>query len=38
MNKKILLPFAFSTLAVLMHGCGGESAKINELINIIIPP
>ena len=30
MNKKILLPFAFSTLAVLMHGCGGESAKINE--------
>ncbi|WHP05205.1 MULTISPECIES: putative pilus system protein FilF [Acinetobacter] len=29
-NKKILLPFALSTLAILMHGCGGESAKINE--------
>ncbi len=30
MNKKILLPFAVSTLAVMLHGCGGESAKINE--------
>ncbi|USA47186.1 hypothetical protein NDN11_03405 [Acinetobacter sp. C26M] len=30
MNKKILLPFAFSTLAILLHGCGGESSKINE--------
>lgn len=29
-NKKILLPFAFSTLAILMHGCGSESAQINE--------
>jgi hypothetical protein len=30
MNKKILLPFAVSTLALMLHGCGGESAKINE--------
>ncbi|MDO3665065.1 putative pilus system protein FilF [Acinetobacter higginsii] len=30
MNKKILLPFALSTLAIFLHGCGGESAKINE--------
>lgn len=30
MNKKILLPFAFSTLALFLHGCGSESAKINE--------
>jgi hypothetical protein len=30
MNKKILLPFAFSALAIFLHGCGGESAKINE--------
>ncbi|EPF71133.1 hypothetical protein GCM10025882_15000 [Acinetobacter gyllenbergii] len=30
MNKKILLPFALSTLAVFLHGCGGESSKINE--------
>ncbi len=30
MNKKILLPFAFSTLAIFLHGCGSESSKINE--------
>lgn len=30
MNKKILLPFAVSTLALMLHGCGGENAKINE--------
>ena len=30
MNKKILLPFAVSTLALMLHGCGGESSKINE--------
>ena len=30
MNKKILLPFALSTLAIFLHGCGGESSKINE--------
>ena len=30
MNKKILLPFALSALTVVLHGCGGESAKINE--------
>ncbi|NNP68612.1 hypothetical protein [Acinetobacter sp. Ac_5812] len=30
MNKKILLPFAFSTLAIFLHGCGSESTKINE--------
>lgn len=30
MKRKILLPFALSTLAIFLHGCGGESAKINE--------
>ncbi|WP_043970856.1 MULTISPECIES: putative pilus system protein FilF [Acinetobacter] len=30
MNKKILLPFAFSALAIFLHGCGSESTKINE--------
>jgi len=30
MNKKIILPFALSTFAALLTGCGGESAKINE--------
>ncbi|PKF31343.1 putative pilus system protein FilF [Acinetobacter proteolyticus] len=30
MNKKILLPFALSTLAIFLHGCGSESSKINE--------
>ena len=30
MNKKKLLPFALSTLALFLHGCGGESSKINE--------
>lgn len=30
MNKKILLPFALSTLAFFLQGCGSESAKINE--------
>ena len=30
MNKKFLLPFALSALTVVLHGCGGESAKINE--------
>ncbi|MBH2001886.1 MAG: hypothetical protein I8H98_06430 [Moraxellaceae bacterium] len=30
MNRKILLPFALSTLAILLNGCGGESANINE--------
>lgn len=29
MNKKIMFPFAVSTLALMLHGCGGESAKIN---------
>ena len=30
MNKKVLLPLALSTLTILLNGCGGESAKINE--------
>jgi len=30
MNKKILLPFAYSILAISLHGCGSESSKINE--------
>ncbi|RZF52749.1 hypothetical protein EXE30_09295 [Acinetobacter halotolerans] len=30
MNKRIVLPFALSALALLLNGCGGESAKINE--------
>ncbi|RSN78262.1 putative pilus system protein FilF [Acinetobacter haemolyticus] len=30
MKKRIVLPFALSALAILLNGCGGESAKINE--------
>ena len=30
MNKRIVLPFALSAFAILLNGCGGESAKINE--------
>ena len=30
MDKKKLLPFAFSALTLFLHGCGSESAKINE--------
>ncbi|MDR7017012.1 hypothetical protein [Acinetobacter sp. 3657] len=30
MNKRIVLPFALSALAILLNGCGGESSKINE--------
>ncbi|MFM2333514.1 MAG: hypothetical protein RIQ74_2361, partial [Pseudomonadota bacterium] len=29
-NKKVLLPFALTTLVAFLQGCGGESAKINE--------
>lgn len=30
MNKKVLLPFALSTLAIMLNGCGGGSSTINE--------
>ncbi|MCU4337909.1 putative pilus system protein FilF [Acinetobacter dispersus] len=30
MNKRILLPFTLSALALILNGCGGESSKINE--------
>ncbi|MBJ9723490.1 protein FilF [Acinetobacter calcoaceticus] len=30
MSNKILLPFAVSTLAILLNGCGGGSSTINE--------
>lgn len=30
MKKRIIVPFAFSALTLLLSGCGGESSKINE--------
>ncbi len=30
MNKKVLWPFALSTLAIMLNGCGGGSSTINE--------
>ncbi|MBC9230212.1 hypothetical protein HI850_012855 [bacterium SPL81] len=30
MDKRILLPFTLSALTLVLNGCGGESAKINE--------
>ncbi|MCH7387630.1 hypothetical protein MMO39_09995 [Acinetobacter modestus] len=30
MKRKILLPFALSTIAVLLNGCGGEKTNIKE--------
>lgn len=30
MSKKILLPFALSTLAIVLNGCGGGGSTINE--------
>ncbi|MGN5756368.1 protein FilF [Acinetobacter calcoaceticus] len=30
MNKKFLWPFALTTLAVMLNGCGGGSSTINE--------
>ncbi|WP_445535378.1 putative pilus system protein FilF [Acinetobacter sp. G18] len=30
MNKKLLWPFALTTLAIMLNGCGGGSSTINE--------
>ncbi|WP_342063313.1 protein FilF [Acinetobacter pittii] len=30
MNKKVLWPFALTTLAIILNGCGGGSSNINE--------
>lgn len=30
MNKKVLWPFALTTLAIMLNGCGGGSSTINE--------
>jgi hypothetical protein len=30
MNKKVLWPFALTTLALMLNGCGGGSSTINE--------
>ena len=30
MNKKLLWPFALTTLAMMLNGCGGGSSTINE--------
>ncbi|EPR8176848.1 hypothetical protein QDS94_003322, partial [Acinetobacter baumannii] len=30
MNKKILWPFALTTIALMLNGCGGGSSTINE--------
>ncbi|EEY75787.1 hypothetical protein HMPREF0012_03409 [Acinetobacter calcoaceticus RUH2202] len=30
MSKKLLLPFALSTLAIVLNGCGGGGSTINE--------
>jgi len=30
MNKKVLWPFALTTLAIMLNGCGGGSSNINE--------